>query len=208
MYKYAITIYRFNDDDTQETLIDRYITADQAIDAVIFSNNLDVEETEPVHSDEEEVEEEPEIEGYNAPIKGSMGTLPKERFGFEPKAAQAAKPKSEEGFDVQAVKVAIKGGNKPKDIAELYGISTQTVYQLKSKMKKEGELGDESQEDSSEEKKPHVIPTHAQKIKYMVNAGESDATIYAAMHDLMTDAEFREALATARQEKATKDNTL
>lgn len=46
--EYSITIMRHSDDDTTE-LVDRYITADQAIDLMLTVNALPEDETEPVN---------------------------------------------------------------------------------------------------------------------------------------------------------------
>lgn len=59
--EYSITIMRHSDDDTIE-LVDRYITADQAIDLMLTVNALPEEETEPVN-----------VEKTKDPDKGKTG---------------------------------------------------------------------------------------------------------------------------------------
>lgn len=51
--EYTITIMRWNDNDEREELVDQYITADQAIDAMLF-----VQGFAPIEEEEEIAEEE------------------------------------------------------------------------------------------------------------------------------------------------------
>lgn len=123
--KYAITIYRFDDNDDQVELVDRYITADQAIDLMVQANNLPDpdEQPEPEEEEPEITVDEPEPEKTTASIKsngagGSDGNKPR-RIDAELKALIIA--------DIEADELA------PKEIAEKHGVNLQSIYNLRSR---------------------------------------------------------------------------
>lgn len=116
--KYSVTIMRHREDEDPEELTDRWITADQAIDLMMQVNEMDdsSEEEESEPEEEEEVDDEPE-EPKPKRGGGSYGSWDKER-----------------------AKVLIQQGAKAGDIADEVGTSIGNIYQLKSDMKKAGEL--------------------------------------------------------------------
>lgn len=71
MKQYAVTITRWNEDDTQNLLVDRFITADQAVDLMLSINEM----PEEIGEQEEEAEEieEPEPVQTKPPKKTKPG---------------------------------------------------------------------------------------------------------------------------------------
>lgn len=182
--KYSITIMRHTDDDSVE-LVDRWITADQAIDMMVQANALQDEEeesedeTEEEEAEEEEEEEEPEPEPASKKKSRAWASS-----GFGRKAT----------WDKEKAEELIIAGEKPKDIAEEVGATVASIYQLKAQMKKAGKLG-EVTEDAPEH---NPIKSHRDQVVDMVQAGKTDTEIYNKMHDLMTAGELRTALEYAR----------
>lgn len=181
--KYSVTIMRHTDNDEVTELVDKWITADQAIELLVKAQEMaeytiqvhhedEFKDYTPVHH-EEEPEKKEELPDNIAKLKKHTGR----------KAS----------YDKDAVKKDIKAGIKPGDIATKYGITAATVYQIKSKMKNE--------EDEEEQPESDDVPVdnHPKaRVKRMVAAGETDQAIYNVMHDFMTDEQFREAIAEAR----------
>lgn len=129
-----------------------------------------------------EEEKEPEIEGYNAKPKTPIpDTDVKIKTGRRPR------------YDKDLMRQAFKDGESTEQIAKKFRLTTATVYQIKSKMKKAGELDDE------EETPDLPVDNHPNaRVKRMVADGETDQAIYNVMHNFMTDEQFRKAIEEAR----------
>jgi len=173
MKTYSVTVIRW-DGDNQEELVDAYITADQAIDLMLQIQAM------PEETEEEEIEEVEE-------------EIPTEEPKQVVKKAEKKNMGRQANYDKEAVKVDIQNGIRPSDIANTHGVPVGTVYQLKSQMKKDGELLEVT------EQKEDVVDNHPKsRVKRMVKSGDTDTEIYNAMHDFMTDIELREAIEEAR----------
>lgn len=117
--KYSITIYRYNDGDTEE-IIDTYITADQAIDALLYVQGLAPEVSE-IEIIENRKEDEMIVE-YEEPAS-------------TPRKA-AGKRASRTDYDKEALTVEVKAGKVTNaELSEKYGVSLATIYQIKHKLK-------------------------------------------------------------------------
>lgn len=175
---------RHGDNDEVKELVDRWVTADQAIELLVQVQDM-AEYTIQEHHEEEK---EPEIEGYNTEPKRPIPDI-KEVFQkkkkLESKGRQAA-------WDKDEAKAMIRANTPAGEIAKKVGTSVGNIYQLKLAMKKKGELKDEEEEDIEVDNHPKS------RVKRMVDAGETDQAIYNVMHDFMTDEQFREAIAEAR----------
>jgi len=154
--KYAITIYRFDENDDQVELVDRYITADQAIDLMMQANNLpdpdeelEVAETSPDDDKEtDDVEaEQPKTKITSNGAGGNDGTKPR-RIDAALKAKIVA--------DIEADELA------PKEIAEKHGVNLQSIYNLRSRNARP-EVN-ESDEPMQEPKEPGLT-RYAQQIR-------------------------------------------
>lgn len=183
MYSYNILLSRIDEDGNQIILLDRDITADQAIAMMI--------------EERAKAEKEPEIEGYNTPIKGPIGS---EDFGFEPAVRPKVKksvdiPQRETSYNKDLVKSDIKAGLKPKEIADTHGLSVNMVYQIKAEMKKNGELAATKSKHMTED---GVLQVHQDAVDLMVSQGKDDQDIFNAMHDVMTQDELTKAINRAR----------
>lgn len=171
--KYSVVIYRHTDDEgTMEEVMDRWISADQVIDL------LQTVEEDGVAGEEEESEEEEEEEESEPEIEEET-----------PKPARG----KQKDWDMEKAKELINEGKKPAAIAAEVEASIGSIYQLKSQMKKDGELGEPA---PKVENKP--VKSHQEQIVDMVAEGKSDTDIYNKMHDLMTAGEMRTAIEHAR----------
>lgn len=146
-----------------------------------------LELSDPLTVTEEEDEEESEEE-EPAPPAPKKVTEPKPRGG---RTAT---------YDKDEVKDAIRDGMKPAAVADKYNISVGTVYQLKSEMKKNGELDQDGPNEDEEEEAVHDDPFVARMIKYL-REGRTDQEIYNFMHDAITDEQFRQKLEIAKRSK-------
>lgn len=115
---YTISVSKWNENDEQIELVDRYLTAEQVIDLMVFCNNEIPEAIEEEADEEVEEEVEQEVEPERP----------------EPKQKKGGRRAS---YDKEAVLQDIKDGISPKEISETHGVSIGTVYQLKSKNKLE-----------------------------------------------------------------------
>lgn len=113
--QYSIQVTRWSEDDESTILVDQYITADQAIDAIVFVQNLAPEEDT---EDDEVVEEVEEI-------------------AVEPKVSA---PKSERRkyakYDRDALEADISSGKfGSKELMERHGISAPTLSRVKAMLR-------------------------------------------------------------------------
>lgn len=167
-YDYNLTLTRTDQEGEQLILLDKDITADEAIEMMLANQGKEEEVDE--FKDYTLVHHEPETK--NKPAPGKKGKVV--------------------DYDKEAVKADIKAGKlSTKDIAYTHGITDGMVYQIKSQMKKAGEL-------DGDKPKVQSVTSNEDRVKNMVRDGDSDAEIYAVMHDFMTDAEFRVAIDKAR----------
>jgi hypothetical protein len=120
-YTYNILISRIDEEGSQDILIDQDISADQAIEEVLRlkvtcseEDETEQEEETSASDEQEEEEEEPEPE---KPKRGPRAVWDKER-----------------------AKELINAGKKAGEIADEVGASVGSIYQLKTDMKKAGEL--------------------------------------------------------------------
>lgn len=121
--QYSIQILRHSNDDT-DTIADTYISADQAIDALLYVQGL-----APVEVEEEVVEDELDVESEPAPA-----------FTFAPAVPtaprQAKKRGSRAEYDKEALTTEIVAGKVSNaDLVEKYGVTLSTIYQIKHKLK-------------------------------------------------------------------------
>ena len=109
------------------------------------------------------------------------------------------KKKRESHYNREAVKAAILRGDKPAKIAKENDTSVGTIYQIKSEMKKAGEL------EADAPSKGHEVQLHPDqfvaKMILMLREGKSDQEIYESMYMSITDAQYREKLEIAKREK-------
>lgn len=112
---------RFDDESNKTELIDQYITADQAIEALLFVQGLEPIEEETGDDAEEEadvqVDDEPEVPEVPAPKPDA------------PKGRRASYDKAELEADVRANLLSTK------EIADKHNVPTATVYQVRSALK-------------------------------------------------------------------------
>lgn len=113
---YAVTVTRWDENEEVTVIVDRYITADQAIDLMIQVNAM--EEEAEVETDEEEEAEEEAQKSKETPAKRGGTRKPT--------------------YDKDAMIADIHSGMPVAEIAAKYGVTTATVYQTKSKAKQEG----------------------------------------------------------------------
>lgn len=119
--QYAVTISRFNEEDEQEELVDRYITADQAIDLMLQVQALEDEVIEVEEEPENETNEEEEVELEE--LNPKPNPLSTGRRASYDKAALIA--------DVKANVL------NTAELAEKYRVGTGIIYQVRNKLKKD-----------------------------------------------------------------------
>lgn len=146
--QYAITVCRFNDDE-QEMLVDQYITADQAIDAMVLVQGFDpIEEEEVV--EEEEAEAEDEAKEESAPVREKTS-----------KGRRA-------GYDKAGLEADLRTGNfSSKELQAKYGVSGPTVSRVKSMLREP--------EGMQEAEEPGVTP-YMQRRAILETKAESEPT--------------------------------
>lgn len=129
MKTYAITIIRFGEDDEQEVLLDKWVTADETIDLLV---QLQSASDSPLDSEEEAAEVEEDVEEV---IEEEEPTQP----------AQPAKKSRAVNYDREAMVADVKAGVlTTAQISEKYGINLNVIYQVRNKLKKQSELVDDT----------------------------------------------------------------
>jgi len=113
--KYSVTLMRHRDDEDPEELVDLWIEPDDAVELAVKLKEMErlmaIPDENPEEEEESEEEEEPAEQG------------------------------SRVEYDREALKREIREGEKkPAKLAAEYGVTVGVVYQLKSDMKKAGEL--------------------------------------------------------------------
>ena len=116
---------RFDEDDTQTTIVDQWITADQAIDALIFAQSLDrIAEIEEVDGAEDEDDEAAEDD--EEPQPDQKASVAREVQGRGRRAE----------YDKDALTDAIRNGvRSTQELAEEFGVTSATIYQIRNKLK-------------------------------------------------------------------------
>lgn len=178
MKRYTGTVIVLNEDG--ETIFERELTSDEIIDEILKGSNKG--------SSEEEVEEPEETprRKYTKKKKGKRGgkrpckicgefghnkrtcpenpdrsvllTRPEER---EISDEEAASDKTTQRDDIE---LRVKQGMEPKEIAAELGVGLGTVYSIKSRMKRRGDLVEierHDPEDLSDLKDPEELPPPA-----------------------------------------------
>lgn len=87
MKTYSITISRFDENDNVAVLVDRYISADAAIDLMLYVQGIKEVETVPAV--------EPVIEGYNSPFTGPIENIKDVPYTNKKIGKPLAEPKDE-----------------------------------------------------------------------------------------------------------------
>lgn len=156
-YTYRLRIERVVSDREFHTMLDLDITADEAID-IMREKSYNVEiygvpmETNSEDSELSEEESEPESE------EEESSDDDEESEDDEPEPSHRGRQAS---WDKDRAKEMINAGEKAGDIADEVGASIGSIYQLKTDMKKAGELtlGKDEAPEPEEEDEPEPEPT-------------------------------------------------
>jgi len=145
-YSYNVLLQRIDEEGLTVQLIDRDLTADDAINLM-----LHIQEEVPT-IEEDTISEEVNIEyseETSAPIE-LQEPLPKKK-----------QPKTKEKPHLEDARRLIKEGKETGEIAKELGVTTSRIYQLRYKMKKDGDLDvpgqPEPQEDHSDIKRGKTV---------------------------------------------------
>jgi len=173
-YAYNILISRIDEGGEQDVLIDRDITADEAINAILNQKHSDAGAPEKV-----EAKLEPTV-----PVLA------------EKKATRVYERKV--NYDMNEVKDDVISGMTVPAIAAKHNVTNQIIYNIRLKMKKAGEWGPEIKEEQvaagSMNDELAMCLSNEEKVTVMLKHGMTPDDVYKRMHDFMTDREFREAV--------------
>lgn len=136
-YAYNIMVVRYDEDGNQEELIDRDLTADQAIDMMLYVN-----------------EAVPAVEIHGVPGQERPDMVIEDEVDEEDKESsdddEPAPRGRQASWDKDRAKEMILDGEKAGDIADKVGAPIGSIYQLKSDMKKAGELENQGKDEAPE----------------------------------------------------------
>jgi hypothetical protein len=206
MQIYSIAITRHSPGEDPNELLCKNITADQAIDLLLqlkHSNKVQL----PTCIDGEN---RTSVETISTGGGGATGKMTETEDEDERKVIASGdieqdappdrkedKPKTGSGknvdWDVDRAELEIQSGMKPKEIAELVGTSLNSIYQLKYRMKQNGEL---------EENDPPVAEVLQNRITDLINSGKSDQEIINQMSASMSNREIEESIAWAKKNES------
>lgn len=187
---YSVTVVRHEDDGSTEELVAEMITPHQAIDFMLMIANMDTK----VFAFAPAVQEDEDGSTPDMSTSGESNQDDDEDDGPKPVVSQEIEGTAT-GWDKDRAKLEIKLGHmKPKQIAEECGTTVGNIYQLKSQMKKDGELDEKV--DSND---PPVAEVLQNRITDMVNSGMEYQEIYNKMHDSMSEREIQEAFSYAQK---------
>lgn len=141
MSQYSIQVTRWGDDEEATILVDQYITADQAIDAMVFAQGLEVieEEDEEPEVEEEVVEVEEVIDVKDKPEqpvrqskRGKRGTYDRAALEGDIIAGELTNKQLMEKYDISAPTVSrVKAMLRPDQKLPTDGNPGETAYMAK-----------------------------------------------------------------------------
>ena len=193
-YAYNILISRIDEGGEQQILLERDITADEAIDAILDSklrsHEIEMQNLEAVHALDVATEPEP-----THPVPYEI-PAPKEKTA-------AGSYERKLSYNLEAVQDDVTAGMSVLDIAAKHKIQKQIVYNIRAKMKKAGELKPEQELEDEEEEPSEAeamnnelvnCKSNDEKVRVMLRHGMTSSDVYKKMHDYMTEREFTDAV--------------
>lgn len=151
-YSYNVTISRFDEEGNQDILVDRDISPHRAIEEMVRNQELtsdDEQRTAEVldqvnQMDEEEGEkvDEAEEDGETTSDDDKEIEEPEEEGKDEVQEPATSGGRTADWDQDQATELIKAGELKPKEIADKVGTTVNCIYQLKYRLKQDGELGD------------------------------------------------------------------
>ena len=140
-YDYTFLLLRTDEEGMQTELINRDINADDAISFMIYALRK-AKKYKEAQAEAEQSEKEPEEQTPEPKKKAGIGDIARE-----------------------ALKKEIKAGKRTvKDLAQEYNLTTASVYQIRSRMKKDGELEGKANAPESRPAEPEPTPAPAKTV--------------------------------------------
>lgn len=131
--KYSISVFKHLNDDEAEVIFDKHVTADQAIDVLVFAQQLVDAETGG-DGVETVVAQVTAVGAAKSQATFSTPEAPK------PEPKKATSPRA--SYEREALLADIESGVLgTKEIAEKHGVAISTIYTLRYELKKKGNPG-------------------------------------------------------------------
>jgi len=152
-YSYNVLLQRIDEEGLTVQLVDRDLTADDAINLM-----LHIQEEIPAIEEETSLANEREEEMDETTAQDKLNGAKEVKVFVKEKKLKKGTVPSNSSWDKEKAKAMILKGVKPAKIAEAVGATLASVYQLKSNLKHKGELlQKETEEDHSDTKRGKTV---------------------------------------------------